>query len=101
MVQIVMQAKVSGSIGIIVGELSFLKSSGLEFAEFKDLGQGVLVLAYGKNVKLASAEDLCKPEIQKTAIPDIQLTSSREKLSAVDFADELAGAGSVVTRKGG
>ncbi|MFH0996127.1 MAG: molybdate ABC transporter substrate-binding protein [Pseudomonadota bacterium] len=68
--QIVMQAKASGSIGIIVGELSFLKSSGLEFAEFKDLGQGVLVLAYGKNVKLTSAEDLSKPEIQKIAIPD-------------------------------
>jgi molybdate transport system substrate-binding protein len=68
--QIVMQAKAAGSIGIIIGELSFLKSSGLEFADFKVLGQGVLVLAYGKNVKLASAEDLYKPEIQKIAIPD-------------------------------
>ena len=68
--QIVMQAKAAGSIGIIVGELSFLKSSGLEFADFKQLGQGVLVLAYGKNVKLESAEDLNKSEIQKIAIPD-------------------------------
>ena len=68
--QIVMQAKAAGSIGIIVGELSFLKSSGLEFADFKELGQGVLVLAYGKNVKLESAEDLNKSEIQKIAIPD-------------------------------
>lgn len=68
--QIVMQAKASGSIGIIVGELLFLKSSGLEFADFKELGQGLLVLAYGKNVKLESVEDLNKPEIQKIAIPD-------------------------------
>lgn len=68
--QIVMQAKASGSIGIIVGELSFLRSSGLEFADFKQLGQGVLVLAYAKNVRLTSTEDLNKPEIQKIAIPD-------------------------------
>ncbi len=68
--QIVMQAKASGSIGIIVGELSFLRSSGLEFADFKQLGQGVLVLAYAKNVRLTSAEDLDKPDIQKIAVPD-------------------------------
>lgn len=68
--QIVMQAKASGSIGIIVGELSFLKSSGLEFADFKQLGQGVLVLAYAKNVNLSSVEDLNNPDIQKIAIPD-------------------------------
>jgi molybdate transport system substrate-binding protein len=68
--QIVMQTKASGSIGIIFGELSFLKSSGLDFTDFKQLGQGVLVLAYGKNVRLESAEDLNKPEIQKIAIPD-------------------------------
>ncbi len=68
--QIIMQTKASGDIGIIVGELSFLKASGLEFADFEDLGRGVLVLAFGKDVKLASAEDLITPEIQKIAIPD-------------------------------
>jgi hypothetical protein len=72
--QIVMQAKASRSIGIIVGELSFLRSSGLKFADFKQIGQGVLVLAYAKNVRLTSTEDLNKPEIQKTAIPDVKQT---------------------------
>ncbi|MDX9788079.1 MAG: molybdate ABC transporter substrate-binding protein [Desulfobacterales bacterium] len=68
--QIVMQAKAAESIGITVGELSFLNSSGLEFADFMALGQGVLVLAYSKNVTLRSPEDLNKPEIEKIAIPN-------------------------------
>ncbi len=68
--QVMMQAKSSGTMGIIVGELSFLKLSGLEFAEFREIGQGVLVLAYGKGVKLESPEDLYRPEIQKIAMPD-------------------------------
>jgi molybdate transport system substrate-binding protein len=68
--QIVMQTKAAGNIGIIVGELSFLKSSGIEFADFQKLGYGVLVLAYSKNVTLKSANDLNRSEIQKIAIPD-------------------------------
>lgn len=68
--QVVTQAKAAGSIGIIVGELSFLKSSSLEFADFKEVGQGILVLAYGKEVKLESPEDLMKSGIHKVAMPD-------------------------------
>lgn len=68
--QVIMQARTSGSIGFIVGELSFLKSSGLEFSSFTELGTGVLVLAYARNVTMASADDLNRAEIQKIAIPD-------------------------------
>ncbi len=68
--QVTMQAKAGGTIGVIFGELSFLKGSSLEFADFKELGRGVLVLAYGKEVKLTSPEDLTKPDIRKIAIPD-------------------------------
>jgi molybdate transport system substrate-binding protein len=84
--QIIMQAKASESIGIIVGELSFLKSSGLEFAGFTDIGQGVLVLAYSKNVTLVSAQDLNKPEIEKIALPDARQTIYGK--AAVEFLQE-------------
>lgn len=70
--QVIMQAKAGAGIGMIFGELSFLKSSGLQFADFKEAGKGVLVLAYGKEVKLGSPEDLMKTEIQKIAMPDVK-----------------------------
>jgi molybdate transport system substrate-binding protein len=69
--QIMMQAKASGNIAFIVGEEAFLKtSSGLEFSSFHPIGEGVLVIAYGKKVVLQQPEDLLKPEIGKIAIPD-------------------------------
>lgn len=69
--QIMMQAEASGNIAFIVGEEAFLKtSSGLKFASFQPIGEGALVIAYGKNSSLQQPEDLLKPEIQKIAIPD-------------------------------
>lgn len=69
--QIIMQAKGSGNVAIIVGEEAFLKnSSGLEFSLFHPVGEGVLVIAYGKKVGLQRPEDLLKPEVAKVAIPD-------------------------------
>ncbi len=69
--QIMMQAKAGSPIDFIVGEEAFLKtSSGLEFSSFHPIGQGVLVIAYGKSVNLKQPEDLLKPEVAKVAIPD-------------------------------
>jgi molybdate transport system substrate-binding protein len=69
--QIMTQAKAGASIALIVGEEAFLKtSSGLEFSAFLPIGQGVLVIAYGKSVTLNQPEDLLKPEVAKVAIPD-------------------------------
>ncbi len=68
--QVMMQAKGSGTIALIVGESTFLKSSGLQFASFHDLGAGVLVLAFSKETKLQTPEDLLKPEITRVALPD-------------------------------
>lgn len=68
--QIIMQAKAGETISLIVGELSFLKSSGLAFSEFKELGPGVLVLAYGKQIELKHVNDLLSPNIQKIVAPD-------------------------------
>ncbi len=69
--QIMMQAKAGGDIAFIVGEEAFLKtSSGLEFSSFHPIGEGVLVIAYGKKVTLQKPEDLTKPEVAKIAMPD-------------------------------
>jgi molybdate transport system substrate-binding protein len=68
--QVVMQARAGGNIALIVGEASFLKSSGLEFSSFHDVGEGVLVIAFGKKVKLDKPEDLLKPDVAKIAMPD-------------------------------
>ncbi len=71
MSQVMMQAKASGNIAFIVGEEAFLKtSSGLEFASFHPIGEGVLVIAYGKKLTLQQPEDLLKPAVARIAIPD-------------------------------
>ena len=69
--QVMMQAIVTENIAFIVGEEAFLKtSSGLEFSLFHPIGEGVLVIAYGKRFNLQQPEDLLKPEIARIAIPD-------------------------------
>lgn len=69
--QVIMQAKASRNIAFIVGEEAFLRtSSGLEFSSLHPIGEGVLVIAYGKKVNLQRPEDLLKPEVAKVAMPD-------------------------------
>jgi molybdate transport system substrate-binding protein len=69
--QVMMQARGSGNVAFIVGEEDFLKtSSGVEFSSFHEIGEGVLVIAYGKKFILHRPEDLEKPEFAKIAIPD-------------------------------
>jgi molybdate transport system substrate-binding protein len=68
--QITMQARGEEKVGILVADRSCFKSSGLEFASFHDLGEGVLVIAYRKKIKLRKPSDLLKPEIGRIAIPD-------------------------------
>lgn len=68
--QVMMQTKGSGTVALIVGEAGFLKSSGLKFDSFHDLGAGVLVIAFDKKTKLQTADDLLKPNITRVALPD-------------------------------
>jgi molybdate transport system substrate-binding protein len=70
MSQVLMQAKASGNIAFIVGEETFLKSSGLEFASFRRIGEGVLVIAYGRKLKLTKPDDLQDSAVAKIAMPD-------------------------------
>ncbi len=68
--QVIMQAKVSGVVSIIFGEHDFLKASDIQFDSFHKVGNGTLVIAFGKSVKLNKPEDLTKSYISKIAIPD-------------------------------
>ena len=67
---ILIQAKGGANIALIIGERGFLESSETKFASFHDIGQGVLVIAYSKAVRIKAPEDLLKPEITRVAIPD-------------------------------
>jgi len=93
MSQVIMQAKATGSIAFVVGEAAFLKSSGLEFSSFHDLGQGVLVIAFGKKLKLEQPEDLLKPEVAKVAMPDekhaIYGKAAKEFLQETGLMDKI------------
>jgi molybdate transport system substrate-binding protein len=70
--QVTAQVKLGGGICAVVGEDSFLKSSGINFASYNPIGKGILVLAYRKGLTIASEKDLLKPEFAKVAIPDVE-----------------------------
>ncbi len=103
---VLMQARGVGNIAFIVGEESFLKSTGIEFASFHSIGDRALVIAYGRNIKLDRPDDLLNPEIVNIAIPDERHTiygkaakeflenaglmeSVRKKLRVVSSAPEI------------
>jgi molybdate transport system substrate-binding protein len=91
--QVTMQAKGSGTVAFIVGEENFLKSSGLPFVSFEKLGEGILVIAYGKKIKLGGQEDLLKPQVSKIALPDekraIYGKAAKEFLRKTGLMDKL------------
>ncbi|MCL5123615.1 MAG: molybdate ABC transporter substrate-binding protein [Deltaproteobacteria bacterium] len=68
--QVLIQAKASGIVSLILGEYDFLKASDVEFDSFHKIGHGILVIVYGKDVKLQKPEDLSGKDISKIAIPD-------------------------------
>ncbi|QLA16201.1 molybdate ABC transporter substrate-binding protein [Desulfolutivibrio sulfoxidireducens] len=68
--QIMGQVKAGGGIDVILGDKSFLASSGVPFDSFLEVGKGRLVVAYAKGVGLAAPTDIVKPEIKKLAMPD-------------------------------
>ncbi len=91
--QIIMQTKGSGNVAFVVGEETFLRSSSLKFASFHNLGEGVLVMAFGKNLKLERPEDLLSPQVAKVALPEekraIYGRAAKEFLRKVGLLDKL------------
>lgn len=70
--QVTAQVKMGGGICAVVGEDSFLRNSGINFASYNPIGKGVLVIATRKGVTIKVPSDLKKPEFAKIAIPDVQ-----------------------------
>lgn len=91
--QIMMQAKAGGKTAFVVGDEAFLKSSGIDFESFHQLGEGALVIAFGKKVKLDEPKDLLKPEVVKVAMPDekhaIYGKAAKEFLNKTDLMKEI------------
>ncbi len=91
--QVTMQAKGSGTVAFVVGEENFLKSSGLPFVSFQSLGEGILVIAFGKGVKLGGQEDLLTSNVTKIALPDerraIYGKAAKEFLRKTGLMDKL------------
>lgn len=70
--QITAQVKLGGGICAVIGEESFLKTSGIPYTSYNPIGKGVLAIIVRKGLSISSPEDLKKPEFAKIAIPDAE-----------------------------
>lgn len=69
MKQVTAQAKQT-NISLIIGDKRFLKDkTNLDFKKFSTLGKGKLVIAFPKDTKINTIEDLLDPKIKKISIP--------------------------------
>ncbi|GFK94700.1 Putative binding protein [Fundidesulfovibrio magnetotacticus] len=65
------QARESGRMDILFGDLDFLKGiKDLAFEDFLDVGRGRLVVAYASGVTLAAPRDIAAPDIDRIGLPD-------------------------------
>lgn len=65
------QAKQSGQVAVIFGDLSFLEKTDIvTFASFLPLGDGRLVVAWPRGTTLQSAAELADARFARIAIPD-------------------------------
>jgi len=71
MAGVVTQARQSGKVALIFGDLSYLeKVEGLSFSAFLPVGNGKLVVGWPTGKTLKSALDLADPRFARIAIPD-------------------------------
>ncbi|MFH1035490.1 MAG: molybdate ABC transporter substrate-binding protein [Pseudomonadota bacterium] len=68
--QVMSQIKAGAPVDLMLGDQAFLKKSGLAITTQAELGQGRLVLAHAKGVRLDSPQDLARQDIKRVAIPD-------------------------------
>ncbi|MGC8659360.1 MAG: molybdate ABC transporter substrate-binding protein [Desulfomonilaceae bacterium] len=68
MKEVMTQAKTSRNVAMVLGEQNFLKNPEFGFTSFSKLGRGILVLAFGKNVKLTKPEDLIATGITRVGV---------------------------------
>jgi molybdate transport system substrate-binding protein len=70
MQQITAQAKVTGTMPILIGDKAFLDSSQFPLSIFKPIGKGRPVLAYKKGLKITGLKDLLSARIERVGIAD-------------------------------
>ena len=71
MAGVIAQAKQSGEVSIIFGDLAYLdKAEGLNFAEFIPVGEGRLVVGWPKGGELKTVSELVAPRFARIALPD-------------------------------
>lgn len=72
--QITNQAKQT-DISFVFGDKNyFANKSGLDIVKYVEVGQGKLILAYTKNIKLKSYKDITSKNIKKMAMPNSKKT---------------------------
>lgn len=74
MKQIIMQAKNSGKISILIADKRYLSVSSLKFSKEELLGHGQMVMAYKKGLKIQNPIDILRKDIKKIAIPKPEKT---------------------------
>lgn len=81
---VVSQAKQSGQVAVIFGDLAYLsKVDGLGFSRFLPVGDGRLVVAWPKGGDLKSPAALAEPRFARIAIPDTK--SAIYGIAATEF----------------
>jgi molybdate transport system substrate-binding protein len=68
--QVLGQIRGGAPVDLVLGDRAFLEPSGLALAAIHQLGQGRLVLAWPRGLRLASPQDLAQPRIKRLALPD-------------------------------
>jgi molybdate transport system substrate-binding protein len=81
---VISQAKQSGQVAVIFGDLSYLsKAEGIAFSKLLPLGDGRLVVAWPKGSDLKSPAALTEPRFARIAIPDTK--SAIYGIAATEF----------------
>ena len=81
---VISQAKQSGQVAVIFGDLSYLsKAEGIAFSKFLPLGDGRLVVAWPKGSDLKNPAALTEPRFARIAIPDTK--SAIYGIAATEF----------------
>lgn len=81
---VISQAKQSGQVAVIFGDLSYLsKAEGIAFSKFLPLGDGRLVVAWPKGSDLKNPAGLTEARFARIAIPDTK--SAIYGIAATEF----------------
>ncbi|SIO27898.1 molybdate ABC transporter substrate-binding protein [Halodesulfovibrio marinisediminis] len=70
MARVTTLAKQGDSVGLVLGDVCFLKKAKLPMQSMQELGRGKLVLAFSRSAKASTVADLDSPQVGRIALPD-------------------------------